>query len=346
MDKIHVLVTVPLQETDIRKIEAIDPRIAVTYAMEEVRCERGLPRNAIAALINSARQQDIPAAEASRLLDEMLSLTQVIFTWRLPLNVLNRAPHLEWVQISAVGVDLILGGSGLLESDVQITTASGINTTNVAEATIGFIFMLAKKAITLLKNKNLRRWEPQVFSLITGKTLGIIGLGRIGSEVARLAKLMGMRVMSTTKVEDNTSGVDKVYPPEELCSMLPECDYVVVTAPLTAETKGLIGERELKSMKPKAYLINVSRGSIIKQEVLIQALKEGWIAGAALDVFETEPLPANSEIWAMDNVIVSPHSAGVVEHHTSAATDIFCENLKRYLAGKDLLNVFNKNRGY
>ncbi len=346
MEKLHVLLTVPLQETDIQKIEAVDPRVDVTYALEEVRAELGIPRTAMSSLRNSARQRDLPPGQASQALDEMLTQTEVIFGWRLPRNVLSRSPRLKWVHGSGVGIDLLVAGSGLLESDVILTTARGVNTTAVAEAALGFIFMLAKKASALISNKEARQWEPLFFTVLKGKTMGIVGLGRIGREVARLAGALGMTIFSSTKLEDDPSGVDRVFSPEELRVMLPDCDFVVVTVPLTLETKGLIGEAELKAMKPTAYLVNVSRGSIIKEEILIRALKERWIAGAALDVFETEPLPSGSELWSLPGVIISPHSAGVMEGSMTAATGIFCENLRHFLVGEPLINEFNKKRGY
>lgn len=346
MEKLHVLLTVPLQEAEIQMIEAVDPRLDVAYAMEEVLAELGLPRTTMSSLMKSARQRDIPPTEASRALDGMLTHTEVIFGWRLPRKVRSRAPRLKWVQSSSVGIDLMVAGSGLLESEVILTTASGVSTTAVAEAALGLIFMLAKKASVLIANQGTRRWEPLVFAVLKGKTMGIVGLGKIGREVARVAKALGMTTLSSTKLEDDTSGVDRVFPPEQLRKMLPDCDFVVVTVPLTPETKGLIGEAELKAMKPTAYLVNVSRGTIIRQEMLIRALKEGWIAGAGLDVYEVEPLPTSSELWTLPGVIVSPHSAGVMEQYMTAVTGIFCENLRHFLAGEPLVNEFNKKRGY
>ena len=134
-------------------------------------------------------------------------------------------------------------------------------------------------------------------------------------------------------------GVDELFPPQELMQMLPECDFVVLAVPLTTETKGLIGEIELKAMKPTAYLVNVARGQVIKQDALIQALREGSLAGAALDVFETEPLPPDSELWELPNVIISPHCAGNWEGHIAKLTDLFCDNIRRFLSGEKLINL-------
>jgi len=149
-----------------------------------------------------------------------------------------------------------------------------------------------------------------------------------------------------TKREKDVAGVDEVFPLDEFLQMLPECDFVILTVPLTPETRGLIGEAELKAMKPTSYIINVARGPVIKQAVLIQALKEGWIAGAGLDVFEVEPLPPESELWELPNVIISPHTAPYIERHTALLTELFCENLRRFLNGEELINVVDKEREF
>ena len=346
MEKLRILLTLPLPEEDIRELETFDPRVEVIYAMEEVRAELSISRTSQASLIHSARQRDISPQEAAAFLDKMLAQTDVIFGWRLPKKLLPRAPRLKWVQSSAVGIDLFVGDSGLLESEVIITNTSGINTSQVAEAAIGFMFMLAKKAPALLANQKAHRWQPLYFADLKGKTVGILGLGRIGLEVARLARALGIRVLAATKPEEYVSGADEVFPPAEIIKMVPRCDYFILTVPLTAETKGIIGYPELAAMKKSAYLINVSRGAVVRESELVNALKQGCLAGAALDVFEKEPLPPESELWGMPNVIISPHAAGMLENYMSAAAGLFKENLKRYLAGQGLLNVFNKKRGY
>ncbi len=146
--------------------------------------------------------------------------------------------------------------------------------------------------------------------------------------------------------EKNTGGVDELFPSAEIVPMLKECDFVILTVPLTPETKGIIGEVELRHMKPTSYLINMARGPVVRQEVLTRALKEGWIAGAALDVFDVEPLPAGHELWDLPNVIVSPHQGGVNENEAILLTELFCKNLGHFLKGEPLINVIDKKRGY
>ncbi len=348
MDKLHVLITVPLKEAEVKRIAAVSPRVEVVLAVEEVRAELGIPVEAVP--MGRSRQQAISPEEASRALDRMLAHTEVIFGWRLPKNLLSRAPHLKWVQGFGVGVDLLAGSTGLLQSDILVTNARGIHAHLIAEFVLCFILMIVKRMPHFVTNKERRRWEPVLVSELVGKTVGIIGMGEIGSEVAMLSRAFRMRTLglrrSATSRKKDVDGVDELFPPNELLRMLPECDFVVLAVPLTPETKGLIGEAELKAMKPTAHIINVARGPVIRQDILIQALKEGWIAGAALDVFETEPLPPESELWALPNVIISPHNAGHWDRYPAVVTDFFCENLKRFLAGDELINIIDKSRGY
>ncbi len=350
MEKVHILITIPLEEAYVDRIAAVDSRVEVTYAMEEVRAELGITPTSAIPMGRPMWQWELTPKEASERLDRMLAQTEVIFGWRLPLNLLSRTPRLRWVQGFGAGVDLLAGKTGLLQSDIMVTNASGVQTTAMGEFTLYLMLTLAKKAPRFLSNQTARRWERLVSSELNSKTVGIIGLGRIGGEVARLGRAFRMRVLalrrSVTRREKEVSGVDELFPHNELLQMLPECDFVVLTVPLTPETRGLIGEAELKAMKPTAYIINVARGPVIKQDVLIQALKEGWIAGAALDVFETEPLPRDSELWELPNVVITPHIAGNTERYTTVVTELFCENLRRFLTGEELLNLVDRERGY
>jgi len=350
MDKIHVLVTAPLSEADMDKIAAVDPGIEVIYAVEEVRAERGIVVEHAIPWGRPVGQREITREEASEALDRMLQHAEVIFGWRLPQNVLSRAPRLRWIQGVAAGLDLLAGDTGLLQSDIMVSNASGANAVAVAEFALCLMLMIAKRAPEFVTNQQSGRWEHLVTAELRGKTVGIVGLGKIGSEIARLAQAFRMRVLVTEREaisgDKMAAGVDRLFSPDRLPEMLSGCDFVVLTLPLTPETRGLIGEAELKAMKPTAHIINVARGQIIKQEVLIRALKEGWIAGAALDVFEVEPLPADSELWKLPNVIITSHSAGYVEQYSAMVTRLFCDNLRRFLNGEKLNNLFDKTRGY
>ena len=187
-----------------------------------------------------------------------------------------------------------------------------------------------------------------------------MGYGSIGREVGRLGRAFGMRVFALRRTvgrpdqgyavsrtgDPEGSIPERFYPAAALHHMLAECDYVVVAVPLTPATTHLIGETELRAMKPTAYLVNIARGSIVDEAALVRALDEGWIAGAGLDVFEQEPLPSDSPLWEMENALISPHVAGFTPRYDERATVLFAQNLARYLAGQPLLNLVDKSRGY
>jgi phosphoglycerate dehydrogenase-like enzyme len=182
-----------------------------------------------------------------------------------------------------------------------------------------------------------------------GKTLGVVGLGAIGKEVSRLARAFGMRVIATKRsaVDSEASAfADEVLPASKLPYLLGESDYVVLSLAATEETRGYISSAELRLMKPTAMLINISRGYVVDTDALAQALKEGWIAGAALDVASPEPLPAEHELWRMPNVFISPHMSSATDLYMERLTDLFCDNLRRYISGQPMLNVYERSLGY
>ena len=217
----------------------------------------------------------------------------------------------------------------------------------VDECTIHMMLMFVKRARLCFPLQQQKRWDRYIPELLHTKTVGIVGLGKIGQRVARLAKAFDMRVIAAdVKHVTRARYVDTVLPSKALRKLLAESDFVVLALPLTPETKGLIKKAELRSMKPTAYFINVSRGAIVDEEALITALEEGWIAGAGIDAFTTEPLPPDNKLWSLTNVIVSSHIAGLTEDTSAITTQLFCRNLDRYLHGKRLLNIVNKKKGF
>ena len=183
---------------------------------------------------------------------------------------------------------------------------------------------------------------------LSGKTVGIVGLGRIGTEIAEKARCLGMRVIATRRDTSRpaSTSVNRLFHPADMNQLLAESDFVVLSLPLTGETQGMIGEKQLKSMKRTGYLINASRGRIVQEDKLIEALKQGWIAGAGLDTFENEPLPESSELWGFKNVIITPHVAGLTPYYMERLTNIFCENLDRFVRKQPLMNIVDKTLGY
>jgi phosphoglycerate dehydrogenase-like enzyme len=277
----------------------------------------------------------------------------------------EQAPNLRWVQGHWAGVDKLVG-TPLWESDVMITSASGVHAPNMAQYAMTQILAWAHRVPRWFRFQREGRWPSRKWDTfmpdeLRGRTLGILGYGSIGREVARLAKAFGMTILVTKRDAKHTEDIgynvpgygdpggvlpQRIYPPEATRSMVAECDYVVVTLPLTPRTRHLFDESLLREMKPTSFLVNVGRGELINENDLVKALNKGWIAGAGLDVFETEPLPENSPLWQMEKVIMTPHISGITAHYDDRAADLFATNLRRYLAGEPLLNLVKRSEGY
>ncbi len=360
MEPVRVVITLGLEEGLLERIHVVDPRLRVTVLSRgQRRAYRG-GRPVWAGYNEPPEPGEESEEEAQRKLDSILAEAEVVFTSPIiPPDIVARAPRLRWVQLTSAGVDRLLEEArlkpGLLGSDVTVTTASGIHAVPIGEYVIGVMLAFAKGLHRSMRSQGERTWRPYWAEELYGKTVGVVGLGAIGSYVARLAKALGMRVVAVRRsaergVKGQGSGVredvDELLPPSELPYLLAESDYMVTAVPLTAETRGMIGEKELRAMKPTAVVINIARGAIIDEGALVRALKEGWIAGAGLDVFEREPLPPESELWGLENVIVTPHISGGTPRYMELAVELFCDNLRRYLAGEPLRNVVDVGRGY
>ncbi len=330
MESVNVLVTSVLDDECLKQIAAVSPRVQMTD---------------VAELSRAAHNGDLVAQAR---LDALLAEAEVIYGIRLPDNVFSRAPRLKWIQVLSAGVDFFLNAE-MLASPVILTNVSGIHATAISEFVLARMLMFAKQASWSFQLQREKRWERFTISVLRSKTVGVVGLGNIGREVARLSQAFGMQVLATrrsAKQVGRARYVDMLLPSAQLPRLLAESDFVVITAAFTNETNKLIGEKELRMMKPTAYLINIARGGLVDEEALIRALEEHWIAGAALDVFATEPLPAESRLWDLPDLIFSPHSSGGMEDYNQRATDLFCDNLRRYVDGQKLRNVVDKKRGY
>ncbi len=273
---------------------------------------------------------------------------EVILTWgsHFGPEVLQQTGNLRWVQVLSAGVNNLLFPE-LVESDVVITNAQGCYGIPIAEHCLALMLAFARGLPAIYRQQPARYWNRSIpIGELHRKTLGILGLGGIGRQVAKRAKGFDMRVLATRNNPVPYEYADEVLPTVEQARVLQESDFLVVAVPLVPETEGMIGANELKSMKSSAILINVARGSVIDEEALIAALGDGEIAGAGLDVFEEEPLPAGSPLWMMPNVIVSPHVSGSSPMSRGRVLDLFIANYRRYVAGEDLLNVVDKGRGY
>ncbi|MGQ0548702.1 MAG: D-2-hydroxyacid dehydrogenase [Armatimonadota bacterium] len=265
---------------------------------------------------------------------------------------ITSAPRLRWLQLPGDGVDH-LRGAPVMKSEVIITNAR-IFATPITEYVFASIVAYLRRFPQMMERFQKGRvwprnqWEEYAGEELAGKTMAVIGYGAIGHKLAHVAQgfemaVVGTRRSVTSAVREN--GVD-VYPAADLRQVLALADVVVVCLPLTQETERLIGEAELRAMKPGAYLVSVGRGKVIEESALLRALREGWIGGAGLDVHAQTPLPADSPFFSLPNVILTPHMSGVSQGYYERITGLFCENLRRYIAGEPLIYLVDKQRGY
>ncbi|MGC2636381.1 MAG: D-2-hydroxyacid dehydrogenase [Acidobacteriaceae bacterium] len=253
----------------------------------------------------------------------------------------------RWVHSRWAGVDSLLFPE-LVASDVPLTNGSGVFSQSLGEFALAAILYFAKDFPRMLRNQRAERWEPFDVDEISRRTVGIVGYGDIGRAVATRAHAMGMRVLALKRhpPQEPDPLIAEFYKPEALAVLLGECDYVVVAAPLTEETRHMMGEAQFAAMKPSAVVINVGRGPVIDQAALVRALEQGRIRGAGLDVFEHEPLPAGDPLWRMENVLVSPHTADHTKDWVDDAMRFFLRQYERFRNGEPLENVVNKKLGY
>jgi phosphoglycerate dehydrogenase-like enzyme len=332
---VDVLVTMPFGDAQLARLRAVSPELRVTCA---------------------------PAASAD------YARAEVLYAGSPPRD-LARAPRLTWVQLHMAGVDALHGHPLYAESRIRLTTTSGVHAATIAEYAMTVLLALAHRVPTMVEWQRRGGWPPDeqrwplfVPTEVRGAALGIIGYGSIGRELARLATAaFGMKVLACKRDPSQREDPGYAAPgtgdpegrlpeawfaPDKLRDMLRQSDVVVMAAPLTPDTERLIGAAELAAMKPSAYFINVGRGATVDETALAAALRERRLAGAALDVFATEPPPAGHPFYALDNVLLSPHVSGFLPSYDDRCAGLFAENLRRYLAGAPLLNLVDRARGY
>ena len=337
-DKINVLITVEFSAEQLARLAALSTQINIISK---------------------------PLAQGAELPESEWAAAEILYTFRT-LPIPEQAPNLRWIQFHLAGVEEHLDAPILRQPGVQATTLSGANAPQVAEHALALMLGLAHHVDKMMVDQGQRKWATKRGEIyqpaeLLGSTVGIVGYGSVGQRLARLLQPFGVRILATqrdilnsTKSDFQVDGqgdpssalVRRLYPGKALRSMFKECDFVVVSVPLTPETRGMIGAKQLEALKPGAVLVDVSRGGVVDQEALTQALKKKQLAGAALDVFPEEPLPADSALWELEHVIISPHVAGLSPQYTERAFTLFKENLRRYLAGEELLNKINLERGY
>jgi phosphoglycerate dehydrogenase-like enzyme len=261
---------------------------------------------------------------------------------------LAAAKSVKWIQLASAGVPAPLCPVAK-EHNVRVTNLAGLYGPTIAEHAIAMMLILSRNLQVVERNQAAKKWDRTVAGTMRdlhGKTLAVVGLGNIGQNIARLAKGFGMRVVGVRRTPRPTPFTDRVYPVAEMKPMLAEADYIAVAAPLTKETDGMLGTAEFQAARQGAFYINVSRGSIAQEAALLEGLRSGRIAGAGLDVFAVEPLPAEHPFWTMRNVVVSPHYSGETTNTGALPAQRFARNLRNYLAARDLEGPVNLDLGY
>lgn len=304
-----------------------DPLEAVDYA-RRVAAPRGVT---------------VRAASTAQEAEPLIGEAQVVFGWNVPASLWRRARRLEWVQSMGAGVDWALVPA--LPRGVVLTRVPGIFGPWMAEYALGWCLWVTQRMAEFSEARRERRWLREVIPRrLAGATMTIVGLGDVGRAIARAASALGVRVIGVSLSGRPVRGVRRVYPSSDLPRALSEADFAIVTVPLTPLTRGLVGRRQLAAMRPTAWLMNIARGPVVDEAALVEALRARRLAGAILDVFATEPLPAHHPLWGFENVVITPHVSG--PSTPAEVTPVFNRNLARYLAGQPLQHTVDRKRGY
>jgi phosphoglycerate dehydrogenase-like enzyme len=305
-------------------------------------------------LMDSLRSEvDMVVGNRADLFEQVAARAEVILHWSGSVSLLRKVlpmcPHVQWIHTRAAGVEGILFPE-LAESSVTLTNGTGTFSASLGEFVLAAILHFAKDVRRMIRNQTAGVWEPFDIMPISGHTVGIIGYGDIGRAVASRVRPMGMRVLAMKRhvasLDDRDELVEQIYSPDRRIDMLSRCDYIVAAAPLTSQTRGMIGEPEFAALRPSAVLINVGRGPVIDEQSLVRALLEGQIKGAALDVFDHEPLPKDHPFYRLENVLLSPHCADHTHDWLEQAMELFITQLTRFRGRQPLMNVVDKKLGY
>lgn len=311
--------------------------------------ENDVPAEAIDRLRQLASGREIVLTDDRERMESILGRLEIA-TGSIPFELLSSAPGLRWYHHWYAGVDWLERYPGIRSSGLVVTNTSGVHAVPVTEQILAFMFAFARNFHLNFKAQLRHEWRKESMAQISelsGKRVLVIGTGAIGTHFARVAGCLGMHVTGIRRhPESGAEGLDSVFGPGELHRELGRADYIVVILPATPETRGMFAAREFSAMKNDAVFINAGRGSLVDEGALVKALREGDIGGAGLDVFEKEPLPADSPLWEMENVIIAPHTAGYTPEYVARSFEIFLDNVPRFLAGNPLRNQVDKAAGY
>jgi phosphoglycerate dehydrogenase-like enzyme len=338
---LNVLVNQTLEDDFCRSIASVDPRVHVMRVYE--------PASEGADARDQAAWQKASDAD----IDDMLARADVLFGFNFPVEWVDRAPNLRWIQLASAGSDhLIRAGLFSRKPGLLLTTASGVHEVPISEHIVGMVLYFSRGFDQAVHNQAIHRWDRYRPLEAFGQTVCLVGYGPIARRASMLFKALGMRCIAVrASISVPVAGaegeaVERFYPAAAFDEALAQADYVVIAAPRTTRSEHMIGVRQLSAMKRDAVLVNISRGALVDEAALAEALRDGTIRGAGLDVFEEEPLPESSPLWDLPNVLVTPHISGVNPHYNSRLTELFRDNLARYLRSEPLRNLVIEEREY
>jgi len=340
---LKVLIASPLEPEQVERIAAAAPgRIEVIYAPDLLPVPRYVADH-------KGRPRDLSPDQRARWLAHLHAADILFdFDWLAPERLVEHAPRLRWVQGTSAGIGEMLQRTGLIDSEIVFTTAAGVHASPLAEFVLLGLLYFYRNVPRLQRMQRAHRWERCTNQELAGRRALVVGLGAVGRAIAERLAAQGLDVWGVRRTLEAPApaGVSRLLRMHELGSVLGQVDALILACPLTAETKGLIGAPELAAMPEGALLINVARGPVVDEPALVQALRDGRLGGAALDVANVEPLPEDSPLWDLPNVLISPHSASTVHAENGRIVDIFLANLQRWLDGLPLINRFDRTRGY
>ena len=285
----------------------------------------------------------IQASRAEQGVGDFIGRTDILFTGAISDALIRKASRLRWIQAKTTGVDALVTLPSL-KKEVLLTSARGIHGPQMSEISILLMLSLNRRFPQILRNQDRKVWDRRPQRLLQHKTVGILGVGVVGEAIAVKCKAFGMKVYGFDPVKRGVQAVDMMMGPEKMEGMLGDLDFLVIAAPSTPQTRGMIGAGVLSAMKPTAFLLNLGRGEVVDEAALVEALRNQTIAGAALDTFQQEPLPPEHPFWEMHNVIITPHIGGLSDTYVEQVLPIFRENLRRFLLGerRNLINVIER----
>ena len=340
--RVPLVIASPLEPDLVDRIRAVDSRLDVMYDPQLLATPRyaGDHGGVFAPL----------TAEQDRCWHDMLARAQVSFDLdrREPERARENFPALQWIQASSAGVGQVLPRFDLDLDRVVVTTAAGVHAEPLSEFVLASLFYFVKEIPLLRRWQAERTWTRYTTDLLSGKRVLIVGLGQVGRRTASKLAALGVEVVGAVRRGGNRDvpEVSHLIEIDEVDELLPSVDALVLACPLTAETEGLISEASFAAMRQGTVLVNIARGQVVDEPAMIEALRSGVLGGAALDVMTVEPLPESSPLWGMESVLVSPHSASTVAVENRLIVDLFCDNLRRWLDGQPLRNVYDRARGY